>query len=198
MIAGPSSGGTCSSRRPAVCAGPGAPGDEGRTKGACSILLALAVLASAAACHRSAPDDGAQPDAAADGPRIEGCWAVVPAGDEAERERVRRWIEAGDLPGVVRLDTVAAEMGGEEAYYVAWSYVHSRRQRRPLAAWRPVGEDSIRVETPGAFSGTALRLAVGDLILEGTAVVFNDVVQPGEDRGSRNAPVEARPEDCPG
>jgi hypothetical protein len=162
------------------------------------VLLVLTVVASSAACHRPVPDDGAQPDAAAEGPRVEGCWAFAPAGGDAERERVRRWIEAGDLPGMVRLDTVAAEMGGEEAYYVAWSFVHSRRQRRPLAAWRHVGEDSIRVETPGAFSGTALRLAVGDGILEGTAVVFTDVVQPGEDRGSRSAPVEARREECPG
>lgn len=197
MTATPTSVGTRGPRRPASLKAPGAPGNRSRTRGSWFALLALAVLASSVACHRPVPDDGAQPGAAAQGTRVEGCWAVGPAGDEAERERVRRWIEAGDLPGVVRLDTVAAEMGGEEAYYVAWSYVHSRRQRRPLAAWRPVGEDSIRVETPGALSGTALRLAVGDGLLEGTAVVFTDVVQPGEDRGIRKAPVEARPEECP-
>lgn len=197
MTAAPTSGGMRGPRRPASRGAHGGPGNASRTGGAWCVLLALAVLASSAACHRPVPDDGTEPGAAAEGPRVEGCWELTPSGDEAERERVRRWIEAGDLPGEVRLDTVAAEMGGEEAYYVAWSYVHSRRQRRPLAAWRPFGPDSIRVETPGALAGTVLRLAVGPDRLEGTAVVFTDVVQPGEDPGTRKAPVEARPEDCP-
>lgn len=198
MTAAPTSGGTPGARRPSSRDEPVALGNGKRTAGSWCGLLALAVLASSAACHRPVPDDGAEPGTGAVAPRVEGCWELTPSGDEAERERVRGWIEGGDLPGVIRLDTAAAEMGGEEAYRVAWSYVHSRRQRRPLAAWRPVGQDSIRVETPGAFSGTVLRLAVSGELLEGTAAVFTDVVQPGEDRGAREAPVEARREECPG
>lgn len=197
MTAAPTSGGTPGARRPPPRGAPVALGDGERTAGPWFGLLALAVLATSAACHRPVPDDGAEPGTGAVAPRVEGCWELTPSGDEAGRERVRRWIEAGDLPGVIRLDTAAAEMGGEEPYHVAWSYVHARRQRRPLAAWRTVGDDSIRVETPGAFSGTVLRLAVRDELLEGTAAVFTDVVEPGEDRGIRKAPVEGRPGDCP-
>lgn len=197
MIEAPRSGGARGSRCPASGDAPTASGGHRAGRAWCAIL-ALAVLSGSAACHRPVPDDGAEPDAASAVFRVEGCWGLTPSGGDAERERVRRWIEAGDLPGVVRLDTAAAEMGGEETYYVAWSYVHARRQRRPLAAWRRVGEDSIRVETPGALSGTVLRLAVGGELLEGTAAVFTDVVQPGEDRGARKAPVEARREECPG
>lgn len=197
MTAAPTSGGRPGARRRSSRGAPVALGIGTWTVGSWCGLLALAVLASSAACHRPVPDDGAEPGTAAAAPRVEGCWELTPSGDETERERVRRWIEAGDLPGVIHLDTAAAEMGGDEAYHVAWSYVHSRRQRRPLAAWRPVGEDSIRVETPGAMSGTVLRLAVSGDILEGTAAVFTDVVQPGEDRGTRKAPVEARREECP-
>lgn len=162
--------------------------------------LALIVFVTlAAACRTPPPDDGDPGEAAAAtmAQRLQGCWRLSPAGQGARADTVRSWMESGALPGVVRLDTARAEMGGETDYRVAWSYVHSRRMRRPLAAWRPVGSDSLRVQTPGALAGTVLRLAAEPDRLVGTATVFTDVVQPGES-GRQSAPVEARPETCPG
>ena len=161
-------------------------------------LAIVAVASLLAACHPPPPDADAGLQVGLV-ERVSGCWELSPGAGGAEADTVRRWMEDGALPGAIRLDTARAEMGTrDEEFYVAWSYVHSRKQRRPLAAWRPAGGDSIWVETPGALAGTALRLEAGDERLAGTASVFTDVMEPGAPRRPYRAPVEARrAEQCP-
>lgn len=142
--------------------------------------------------------EGAEVEAESLAERVQGCWELRPGPDGAAADTAESWLEARTLPRVIGLDTARMEREGSDSLHRAWSYQGSRQERRPFSAWRPVGPDSIRVETPGALAGTVLRLAVGEELLEGTAVVFTDVVQPGEDRGTRKAAVEARPTDCPG
>lgn len=163
-----------------------------------SIAVVVAVL-TAVACQRPMPDDeeGAGVESESLTERLHGCWALSPGADGSAADTTERWLDDRTLPRVFGLDTARMQRQGYDSLYQASSYRGSRKERRPFSAWRPVGSDSIRVETPGALSGAALRLAVGDGLLEGTAVVFTDVVQPGEDRGIRKAPVEARPEECP-
>lgn len=162
-------------------------------------LATAALVALTAACRTPPPDDGDPGGEAAATlvEQLEGCWRLAPAGQGAEAGTVRGWMESGALPAVVRLDTARAQQGGDAEYRVAWSYVHHRKMRRPLSAWRPVGSDSLRVETPGALAGTVLRLAAAPDRLVGTATVFTDAVAAGES-GRESAPVEARPETCPG
>lgn len=165
--------------------------------------LAVAVVAVAtAACQRPMPDEegpeGLQAGSETLAERIQGCWALRPGPDGAAADTAERWLEARTLPRVIGLDTARMEREGSDSLYRAWSYRGSRQESRPFSAWRPFAPDSIRVETPGALAGVVLRLAVGEEPLEGTAVVFTDVVQPGGDGGIRKAPVEARRQDCPG
>lgn len=153
-----------------------------------------------AACQRPMPDEdrdtGLEPESLA--LRVQGCWELQPGTDGEAADTTRRWLADRVLPGTIGLDTTRTEREGSDSVYRASSYRGSREERSPFSAWRPVGADSIRVETPGALAGAMLRLAVGEDLLEGTAIVFTDVVRPGEDRGTRRAPVQARPQDCPG
>lgn len=164
---------------------------------AATVLAVAAAVVFATGCHQPPPDDGAVQAGGLAG-RVAGCWELAAAEEGAAADTLRRWKEEGAVPGVVRLDTARAETGGDGDRFVAWSYVHSRKQRRPLATWRPVGDDSLRVETPGAMAGTVLRLAVEPERLVGTASVFTDVRQLGQDTaGPATVPVEARRADCP-
>lgn len=160
--------------------------------------VCFAGLLLTAACQRP-PRGEPGPSAAEDlAERLAGCWELVAGAEGSVADTVRRWREEGALPRAVEFDTARAETAaGGDGYRVAWSHVSGRRQRRPLAAWRAVSGDSVRVETPGALAGTVLRLAVEPDGLAGVATVFTDVVEPGRDGGSRTAPVEGRPTDCP-
>lgn len=186
-------------RRPETGPGPAglhrsaAPGTSAGT----ALLLAALTALSTAACQRPLPDEDRESRGTPLVERVAGCWELAPAGGGAAADTVRRWVEEGILPGVIRLDTVRAGTGSEgAARYSAWSYVYSRKTRRPFAAWLPQDGDSLRVETPGAMSGAVLRLAVRPDTLVGTATVFTDVVQPG-DGGPTTLGVEAGRVSCP-
>lgn len=157
--------------------------------------LAMTLVAAAwLGCQRPLPEaEEVEPSMAA---RVQGCWSLSPGVDGAAADTVRRWLREGTLPGVVRLDTVRLAEAAEGDLYGARSYVRSREQPRLLSAWRTVGPDSIRVETPGALAGIVLRLEVAPEVLRGTAVTFSDAVAPGE-TGRTTGPVEARPGTCP-
>lgn len=165
------------------------------------VATLLAAAIAAAACQRPMPDeegpDGASAEAETLVERVHGCWELHPGPDGAAADTAESWLEARALPRVVGLDTARMEREGRDSLYRAWSYQGSRKQSRPFSAWRTVGPDSLRVETPGALAGTVLRLAVEPERLRGTATMFTDAVEPGE-TGGTTASVEGRPRDCPG
>lgn len=157
--------------------------------------LALTLVAAAVGgCQRPLPE--VEEDEPAMTARVQGCWGLSAGADGAAADTVRRWLREGVLPEKVQLDTVSLAEAAEGDLYGARSYVRSREQPLLLTAWRPAGPDSIRVETPGALAGIALRLDVAPGVLRGTAVSFTDAVAPGE-TGRTTGPVEARPATCP-
>lgn len=168
-------------------------------RGAVASIWRALVLALAAAvwagCGRPMPETGTADRSLAE--RVRGCWSLSPGEDGTAADTVRRWLEEGVLPGAIRLDsaTIGETAGGGDLYR-ARAYVRSREQPRLLTSWWTVAPDSIRVETPGALAGMALRLATRPDGLSGTAVSFTDAVGPGG-TGRATGPVEARPGTCP-
>lgn len=168
-------------------AGPG-------SRGGLLPLVAVAALALSTACRTGSPEAGSR---AAATPAVEGCWELEVTAEGAERDSVRTWLPAGELPYMVELDAARREAAGEE-WYAAYSWFDGRRETAPFSVWRRIPGDSILVQRAGALAGLALRLTRSGDELLGNLVGFTDVRTLGNAQSSRReAPVRGTATACP-
>jgi len=132
--------------------------------------------------------------------RLFGCWKLRLTAEGAKRDSLRSRLPSGSLPSIIELDTTRVESAEGDSVYKAHAHGLRPGLTSPFSVWRPSGDDSIRVERPGAMAGTTLQLKPTGDKLVGNVVVFTDaggMNQSIEDLRRRGS-VEAVPVECPG
>lgn len=165
----------------------------------CFGLLAIGLAALQGCRHTEEGTPPTSQRAERDTVRIQppACYRLQLTSEGAELDSLRAWLPAGALPQIVELDTTRTSPTGEGAVlYDAYSWFDGRRESRPFSVWRHREDGAIRLQRPGALSGTLLDLRPDRGTLSGAVAVYRDAGMRGRPT-RREGTVQAVPVSCP-